>query len=81
MESDLSQSHRTLRAEKDEKFLGNKRDIRVLRENLLFRRLHTGKFSGRYENLSNIFFNMMAFDWDEEKISKLRSNVGNNCII
>lgn len=75
MESDLSQGHRNLRAEKDEKFLGNKRDLRNLRDNFLSRRLLTGKFSGAYENLSNTFFNMMAFNWDEEKISKLRTNV------
>ena len=80
MESDLSYSDRNLRAEKEDKFLGNKRDIRPLRENFLYRRLLTGRFSGKYETLSNTFFNMMAFNWEEEKIAKLRSNISKSLL-
>jgi hypothetical protein len=60
---------------KDGKFLGLKREGPSLKENYLFRRLITGNVSGRYEKLADTFFNMMAFDWEEEKIAKLRSNV------
>ncbi len=81
MESDLSYSNRNLRAEKEDKFLGSKRDVKALRENFLYRRLLTGKFSGKYENLSNIFYNMMAFNWEDEKIVKLRSNISKHLLI
>jgi hypothetical protein len=75
MESDSSAKNKKTKHRHEDKLLGNKRESKPLRENYLFRRILTGKVEGKYENLSNTFYNMMAFDWDEEKISKLRSNI------
>jgi hypothetical protein len=76
MESETSASRQS--RSKDGKFLGLKRENPPLKENYLFRRLTTGNVSGRYEKLADTYLNMMAFDWEEEKIAKLRSSASKN---
>jgi hypothetical protein len=72
MESETSASRQS--RSKDSKFLGLKRESQPVKDNYLFRRLTTGNVSGRYEKLADTYLNMMAFDWEEEKIAKLRTN-------
>ena len=75
MESSDSSAPRITRTAKEEKLLGHKRGSKVLKENYLVRRILSGRIAGKYEHLANSFYSMMAFDWDEEKIGKLRSNI------
>ena len=60
---------------KQRRWLGIKRSHSELKENYLVKRLAHEKIETRYGNLANTFYNMMAFDWEEEKIGKLRTNI------
>lgn len=57
------------------RLLGNKRECRALRDNYIFRRVMTGKVSGKYEKLANIYYCMMDIDWEYEKIGKYKTNI------
>jgi len=56
----------------DNKFLGNKRELYNLRDNLNFRRYLTGKINGNYEEISTDFINIFSFDWEDEKLLKAK---------
>ena len=57
------------------KLLGHKRDMKnPLKENYLFRRIINGKTEGNYERMSNIYYNFMSFNWEEEKLNKMRTS-------
>lgn len=58
---------------KSEVLLTNKRE-RSLKDNWLSRRNNIQKQLGLYEKNSNLYYNMLAFNWDEEKLSKTRIN-------
>ena len=58
----------------DIKFLGNKREASYLKDNFLFRRFFTGKILGKYEKISNDYYNLFSFNWEDEKISKAKIN-------
>jgi hypothetical protein len=51
-----------------------RRDSRSLRDNYIFRRILTGKVNGKYEATANNYYNMFAFNWDEEKLIRTRSH-------
>jgi len=54
----------------ENKFLGNKRELNYLKDNLIFRRVLTGKIDGTYEEISTDFINIFSFDWEDEKLLK-----------
>ncbi len=59
-----------------EKFLGLKRGSGCLKDNYLFKRiLFEKEMKSRYEILANLFYHMMSFNWEEEKIAKTRTNI------
>jgi len=51
-------------------FLGKKRSSENLEQNFLFRQYIDGRIEGEYEKIYNIFKNLFAFDWEDEKIVK-----------
>jgi len=57
------------------KFLGNKREYSNLKDNLIFRRILTGKLFGTYEQFSTDFSNLFSFNWEEERLSKAKINL------
>jgi hypothetical protein len=57
-----------------DRFLGIKRESRSLKDNYIFRRILTGRVNGKYEAASNSYYNMFAFNWDDEKLVKTRSH-------
>jgi hypothetical protein len=59
---------------KTEKFLGVKRNSSSLSDNFIFRRILTGKTGGQYEKVSNDYYNMLSFDWEDEKLSKFKTH-------
>jgi hypothetical protein len=73
MESESSAFNNNSKSNKDEKLLGNKREIRAMKENYIFRRILTGKISGKYEEIANTFYHMLAFDWDDERFTKQKT--------
>jgi hypothetical protein len=66
---------------KDKSFLRNKRNFKSLKENYLYRRIFSGKIAGKYEENANSFYNMLAFDWEDEKLNKHKSNISNIILI
>jgi hypothetical protein len=78
MESDKTEENKLINlkgTKSDEEFLHRKRNIRNLKENYLFRRVLSGKIDGRYESTANTYYNMMAFDWDDEKLARNRTSI------
>jgi hypothetical protein len=51
-------------------FLGKKRMSGSLEQNFMFRQYIDGRIEGEYETIVNIFKNLFAFDWEDEKIVK-----------
>ena len=58
----------------DFKFIGNKREASYLKDNFLFRRILSVKVLGKYEEISNYYFNLLSFNWEEDKICKNKLN-------
>ena len=56
----------------ENKLLGTKRYINALSENIVFRKVLTNNSSGKYENMANSYRNIFSFNWDDEKITKLK---------
>jgi len=76
MESHLSASGTLGKYTSPVKFLGHKRELKPsLKDNYLFRRIINGKIEGNYEAMANIYYNLMSFDWDEEKLNKIRTSI------
>ena len=61
----------------EKKLLGTKRNSSGLSENFIFRKALTNNISGNYEKISSIYRNIFSFDWEDEKISKLKSSPRN----
>lgn len=59
--------------------LKRKRKTSLL-ENYLFRRVFTGKIDGRYEEIANIYYNLMSFNWDDERLGKYRNSMCKICL-
>lgn len=78
MESELSATEKITNGSEQEKLLGVKRSSRSLRDNYLFRRLLSGKLLGKYEKLADSYFHMMSFNWEEERLVKMKSNMSTN---
>ena len=57
-----------------DKISPNKKESKSIRDNYIFRRILTGKVNGNYETTSNTYYNMFAFNWDDEKLIKTRSH-------
>ncbi len=75
MESELSAKYFSNSDEKNERFIGRKRNSKNVKDNYLFRRVLNGKTLGRYEEVSNSYYNMMAFNWDDERLLKNRASI------
>ena len=75
MDYDTKEHSKTTPNKSDEEFLRKKRNIRALKENFIFRRCLTGKIYGKYENCANNYNNMMAFNWDDEKLLRNRNQI------
>ena len=56
----------------EKKLLGTKRNSSGLSENFIFRNALTNNIVGNYEKISSIYRNIFSFDWEDEKISKLK---------
>lgn len=74
MESELSAKYFTHSDEKNERLVGRKRNSKNLKENYLFRRVLNGKTLGRYEEMANSYYNLMAFNWEDERLVKYRGS-------
>lgn len=60
-----------LKREKDnDLFLGRKRNLDILQNNYLFRRFLSPEVENEYEKISNLYYLLMAFDWNDDKYSK-----------
>jgi len=48
------------------------------KNNLIFRRFLKGSIPlGKYEEVSNIFQKMFSYNWDDEKLLRLKSHTSN----
>ena len=56
----------------EKKLLGTKRYNNSLSDNIVFRKVLTNNSSGKYENMANLYRDIFSFNWDDEKITKLK---------
>jgi len=61
----------------DKKLLGNKRVNCSLSENFIFRKALSTNLNGNYEKIASIYRNIFSFNWDDEKISKMKNSPRN----
>ena len=65
----------------DAKNLVLKRDSKIISSNFIFRRAFNALTEGTYEEFSTIYQNMLSFDWEDERLSKIKANPSNFNII
>jgi hypothetical protein len=75
MESELSAKYYSHSDDKSDRFIGRKRNSKNVKENYLFRRVLNGKTNGRYEEMANSYYNMMAFNWEDERLLRNRASI------
>ncbi len=75
MESELSAKYYSHSDEKNDRFTGRKRNSKNVKDNYLFRRVLNGKTLGRYEEMANSYYNMMSFNWEDERLLKNRATI------
>jgi len=63
------------------KNIGVKRDSKIISNNFIFRRVLNAITEGTYEEFSSIYQNMLSFDWEDERLQKLKANPGNRFIL
>jgi len=61
----------------ESKNIGVKRDSKIISNNFIFRRVQSAMNEGTYEDYSNIYQNMFSFNWEDERLQKLKSNPSN----
>jgi hypothetical protein len=61
----------------DTKNIGVKRDSKIISNNFIFRRVQSTIPEGTYEEYSNLYQNMLSFDWDDERLQKIKAHPSN----
>ena len=56
------------------KNIGVKRDSKLISNNFIFRRIQNGLIEGVYEENANLYQNLNSFNWDDERLAKLKAN-------
>jgi len=75
MESELSGKCYSNSDEKNDRGTGRKKISKNVKDNYLFRRVLNGKTLGRYEEMANTYYNMMSFNWEDERLLKNRASI------
>lgn len=58
----------------ESKTLGLRRDSKIISNNFLFRRALNNQIEGQYEEYSNLYKNMLSFEWNDERLQKIKAN-------
>lgn len=66
----MDSASKTRKESRETTFLNRKRERKDLSDNFIFRQTLSGNLEGEYEQTANIFRNLFAFDWEDEKITK-----------